>query len=619
MSLPERPPGPASAAATTVTRSLSAFCGAVLAVALAGCVRGGPPPGEPAPDPERGERPPPEAPETEAPSRERIEEASRLLDRGRAERAFLLADSLHFRFRASGDRDGAARSLELAARARLARGDTAGAAELLGELTTALGDTRPAREAIVSLASLRVSLGDDPAAVAVLLEHPDAWDRRARPVLERASGHLSVGELDALLEDAPAAAPGEALSLLREARETARSEARRSSTVRIGLLIPSSGRLESVGRWLREGISLALASPPEGAPDVELVPVDLAGGGSVREKVDRLLNSDVAAIIGPVRSDELAAASEAAGHRLVVSPTANAGPVGPRPGYALWDRDRRELDAASALGRWLGRAVRPLGVGVLYPRTEMGRRSYLAFRRGLGASGGGIGAAVAFDAEATTVEEPIRRIGAHAPPVVFAPAPGSGSILQLAPQLSYYGIRGAVVAGGPDWSSPSTFRRLEPSFDQFRIAPTYRDRGEGGGWARFTESYEREYRKALGENVLPGLGHDAALLLLRALADVRPARPRAVARRFAALREVAGATGPMTPDAPKGTVGRAVEVRALSDRELVPTSAAEVRAWVREASGATPPHERRRRAQALRAVRDANIRLEGEPSAGDER
>lgn len=615
MSLPERGPVPArtpdleSPPARELVRTLLVAC----AVALLGCATGAPAPeGAPDPEPDRGDRPPAEEAETEAPPSRLIGEARDLLDRGRADRAYLLADSLYFHYRAAGDDGAAARSLDLAATARLTVGDTAAAAELLGELVSDHAGGEDPGPAVRRLAALRVALGDDPDAGSVLLEQPDAWDDSARNLLREAAGHLSLAEFEELLGNAPADAPTAALSLLREERDRARGEAAEGGAVRIGLLLPSSGRLESVGGWLREGVSLALAAAPEGAPAVELVPVDLAGAGSIGGKVDRLIEAVVVAVIGPLRSDRVTAASAAAGQRLVVSPTANAAPSGPRPGYSLWDRDRRELDAAAALAGWLGAAVRPSGVGVLYPRTDMGRRSYLTFRRALGTAGGGVAAAVSFAPESTTVEEPIREIGAFAPPVVFAPASGAGSILQLAPQLSYYGIRGAVVAGGTDWSRPSTFRRLEPSFSQFRIAPTYLDRTEGGGWARFTERYEREYRRSLGENVLPALGYDAALLVLTALADTRPARPRAVARRFAELRRVAGATGPLTPDAETGTVSRTVEIRALADRELSATSAQEVRAWVEAASARTSPYERRRRARALRAVAGSGIELGGD-------
>lgn len=597
-------------------RGIPALAGALL---LAGCASFGPPPEEGAEPAAGGERTRPEAPPRESPSPRLVERATDLLASGRAGLAAQLADSLYFHFRAAGRDDAAEATLHLAARARLATGDTLVAAELLAAFLERFPGADRAGEVVLQLAELHLSLGDDPAAAAVLVNRRSVDERRREALLSEAAGQMSVSELEATIADSPDDAARPALALLREELERARLEAERESSVRIGLLLPSSGRLASVGGWVREGVSLAMDVAPEGAPEIELVAVDLASGRPVEEQARQLTASGVAAVIGPIRSDELEGASRAVGHLPVVSPTATRGPVGPRPAYALWDRERRELDAAGSLGRWLGRAARPVNAAVLYPDNELGRRSYLAFRRGLGAGGGGVAAAVPFDADATTIEEPVRTVAAFGPSVIFVPAQGTGQVLQLAPQLSYYGIRGAVVAGGTDWSEPSAVRRVEPSYTQLRIVATYLDRSEGGAWARFTERYERTYRKSLGSNVLPGLGHDAALLVLEALAETRPARPRALARAIARLREVPGATGVLGPDAMTGTVARRVEVRKVADMELTGTSSAEVRRWLDRAGELVSTQARRRRAEALRAVREAGIEVEGGAGAGGRR
>lgn len=586
---------------------------------LAGCASMGPP-REGGAEPAEGEggapAPRAERPRTEAPPSRLVERARTLVERDRTEEAARLADSLYFQFRAAHRTDEASLSLDLAARARLAAGDTALAAKLLTDYLTRYPDARGSGEAALQLARLRLDLGEDPGAAEVLLEHRPGEDERSGTLLTRAARHMSVSELEELIDGRSGRISGGMLSLLRDELERARKEAAAEDAVRIGLLLPSSGRLASVGRWIREGVSLALDEAPEGVPAVELVPVDLAGGGTVRRQVEELRSSGVAAIVGPVRSDELVEAGRAAGDLPVLSPTATTGPVGPLPTYALWDRERRELDAAGALGRWLGRALRPPDVAVLYPATGIGRRSFIAFRRGLGAAGGGVAAATPYDPDATTIEEPIRSVAAFRPSVVFVPAQGTGSVLQLAPQLSYYGVRGTVVAGSVDWSEPAAVRRVEPSFTQLRLAPTYLDRGEGGGWARFTERYERTYRKSLGANVLPGLGHDAALLLLRALRETRPARPRALARALAGLEGVEGATGVLAPDAPTGTVTREVEVRELGEMELTAISPRAVREWLAQAGELASTQGRRRRARALQAVREADIEAEAGEGPG---
>lgn len=553
---------------------------AVLAAGLiAGCATMGPSPGEPRRGPDAEDRQPPAGAEPRpSPSSRLLDRAEELLDRGRAERAYRLADSLYLRFRAAGAKDEAARSLGVAAAAALALGDTVRSAELSDTFLREFPDAGDAPRAALRLAELRMALGDDPGAVRVLLVHAEDWKGLAGTQLREAAGHLSVSELEVSLDQHGASAPDSAASVLRSELARARRAAEDRRAVRIGFLAPMSGRLAPVGAWLREGIELAIAAAPDAAPDVELVPVDLAEPGSVRHKVERLLADDVVALIGPIDSDDLAAASSAARGILVVSPTAREGFRRLRPVYALWDRRRREVDASTILGKWLGEALGPVETAVLYPETELGRRAHAAFARAFGESGGRIAVAVSFEPGGATFEAPIRRLSAHRPRVIFVPT--AGSIIQLAPQLPYYGLRGSVVAGGPDWSAPSTVRRLEPSVSQRRIVATYLDWTDGGGWQDFSTRYERRYRKALGDNVLPGLGHDAALLLLRALVETRPARPAAVARRFAALREVSGATGVMTPDPETGTVGRTVRVLEIAGRRLRETAPSDVRRWL---------------------------------------
>ena len=199
-----------------------------------------------------------------------------------------------------------------------------------------------------------------------------------------------------------------------------------------------------------------------------------------------------------------------------------------------------------------------------------------------------------------------------------AGASGSASVLQMAPQLSYYGIRGALVAGGADWGDPSTIRRLDPSFSQFRVVAAYADRREEtGAWSQFRSAFEQTYRSSLGDNVVPGLGHDAALLLVRALAETVPTRPRALARGLARLEEVEGATG-LLRVVPGGAVARRVRLRAVEDRDLTTTSAAEARSWLASAGRLETARARSRRSRALEAVREAEIPLTTGSEASEE-
>ena len=569
----------------------------------------------------------------------------------------MTADSLYFVARARPDLgEVAPRALWLEARALERAGDPDGAAARLQELLSAYPGAEDADRAARMLARLQRDRVDDPAAVRTLLTRPAAVDDSARTLLRTAARSMSVRELEAVLGDLPASGgpPPQLRALLWTelgaawAEAGSRSEARRAAdralgarpldedrgrardvldgrvtpatgAVRVGLLLPSSGRFASVGRWLRQGVEVALeAHRPADGRSIELVPEDVAAPGPLEAKVRRLESAGVAAILGPVRSDDFR--SSAAARREpglpVISPLASRASRAPAS-LTLWDRERRELDAAAALGRWMTTEVRPGPVGALFPDDALSRRSFLRFAGALLGEGAWLVAAESYDPAATTLEAPVSAVAAFGPRAVFAGAAGSASVLQMAPQLSYYGIRGALVAGGADWGDPSTIRRLDPSFSQYRVVPAYADRREGtGAWSRFRSAFEQTYRAALGDNVVPALGHDAALLLSRALETTRPVRPRALARAVAGLEGVEGATGRIRA-VPGGTVARRVRLRAVEERDLTTTSAREVRSWLGTAGRLETARARSRRSRALQAVRNAAIPLTtgGDPSA----
>lgn len=622
------------------------------------CATGGPTPGPEAPEPRTPTPAEPAPVPTDERARAALDAARTALTAGDARRAATVADSVYFSVRGRDLRDLAASALWLEARALERAGDLAGAAARLRELLAVYPGADDTSRAVRTLARLERRLLDDPAAARTLLSHPAAVDDSARDVLRAASASMSVRELEALADDLPATgdppeglravvwaelaaaralagqaadarAGAERVLAAPGAREADRTRARAvldgrvaavSGPLRVGLLVPTSGRFEAVGDWIRQGVEVALqAHAAAEGPGVELVPADTTAA-DVGEQIRRLEAAGVVAIVGTVRSDELEAAASARGEDglSIVSPIATRLPPGPAT-FSLWDRERRELDAAEALGRWIGREVRPGPVGALYPAEDLSRRAFLRFLRALAGEGAWLVASESYDPEATTLEAPISAVSAFEPRAVFAGADGSASVLQMAPQLSYYGIRAAIVAGGADWGDPSTIRRLDPSFSQFRVVAAYADRREDtGAWSRFRSAFEQTYRTSLGDNVVPALGHDAALLLARALEATAPARPRALARALAAVEGVQGATGRLRV-APGGAVARDVRLRAVEERELTDTSAEEARSWLAGADRLETARARSRRMEALDAVRRADIPLTTQSeSSGDE-
>ena len=169
------------------------------------------------------------------------------------------------------------------------------------------------------------------------------------------------------------------------------------------------------------------------------------------------------------------------------------------------------------------------------------------------------------------------------------------TVLQLTPQIPYYGIEGLIVAGSALWGAPEALRRLEGTIGNAWIVGAYVDRtAEASPWATFRDRYEREYRKSLRDNMLPALGYDAMRLIFSALARSGTADPARVARAAAEL-EVAGATGLFRLDPGTSTVIRRTLIRALRDGTLRPLDVASLLQW-RDAEA----EEAARRAEAAK-------------------
>lgn len=596
---------------------------------------------------------PPGSPASDALARVRTE-----FEAGAYGRSALLADSLYFVSLRDGARTRAATALWWAARGLDEAGRDRRAAERYAEFLSAYpADERVPRGAL-RLAEVQRRLIDDPAAARALIRHPRALELdEGFTTLRRAARSMSLAELEDLWKALDVSDSGDsglrALLLAELAvarrwlghRDSALTLARRAlsgaprgpdsarahavltgttrtapDTLRVGVVIPLSGRYGQVGSWLREGMELALDSAARGtsaddAPPVALAFADQASGREMPALIAELARAGVTAVVGPVGPEALAEAAASRGEQglLLVSPTARRAPERSLAAYTLWSQRQREVEAARLLGRWLAE-VGVHRVGALYSDAELGREAYLTFRGHLAGTQAYVIASAPLPPEATTFKGPIFQISSFRPRGVYLAGGRPTSVLQVGPQLSYYGLRGVLVAGGPAWSDPTTVRRLEPSFSQYRVAATFVGPGhEIGAAERFRAMYEKKHRELLSNNQLPSLGYDALRLVLRALEETGLHRPRAVSRAFATLEGVQGATGRLAPVRGAGTVARRVELARIDDRSLGPVRVRDARQWLTGAEALRETRVRGRRRAALRAVAESGIELEGPP------
>lgn len=490
-------------------------------------------------------------------------------------------------------------------------------ADSLWQAWTGLSELDP--ETVEDLSELLDTVGAEDRAAHLILTAPYGLQGGERKRLRTLAEELSIREIDRLLS-LPKGRPGARTVLEAELAvalaiadhpERARAAAERvldstpegderdkaervlqgrveplEAPIRMGIVLPASGRFKAVGEQILEGIRLAMnrhRAVPEN-PEVELVVLDDSSRVELGiEHVRTLEEMNVAAILGPLRSEALesAAIRRDQDELTLLSPTASGGQGTEPNAYTLWDRDQRSADVAAALGEWMADSLGIRSFGVLRPAGSA-QSALEALRSVVEERGGEVAAAQAYPPDSTTFEGPITAIALQEPEAVIVFSDRARTVLQIAPQLVYYGLRRWVTAGDANWSDPVVVRRLDPSYADYRLVGTYVDRvTPGTAWQQFKAAYEAEYRKALPENMFAALGYDGMQLLLAGVPEAEWERRGAVGREI--RRGVhSGATGDLKVDARDGELGREVFVRVIRDGELRVPDAAEMRTWAEE-------------------------------------
>jgi len=359
--------------------------------------------------------------------------------------------------------------------------------------------------------------------------------------------------------------------------------------VRVGVILSLTGRFAQVGEDLHDGIVLALAEHETGSFDGQVIDLVVLDDESDPTRYDMLMEElesrDVAAVIGPIRSESLvdAAANRSNAGLTIVSPTASRDSGSGPNAYSLWERGRRESAIGEALGRWFPERMGLYRVAALYPADAGGRAGFRAFEAAAMAWGAAVVGAREYEPDSTTFEQPIQAVLESDPEGVMVLAGDPATVLQIAPQLPYFGLRSRIIGGGEAWSDPSVLRRLEPAFADYRVVAMFMDRtADGTEWTRYVEAYEREFRRMAPDNLLPALGYDATRLVLAGMGRETLGRPGAVARSVRASGGLDGATGTIRfTDA--GLPEREAIVRMLLDGRLVDVDPDALSVWAEEA------------------------------------
>ena len=466
---------------------------------------------------------------------------------------------------------------------------------------------------------LQVQAADD-RAVQQLLYHPNALDDEWRRILRTVVGGLSLGELERqarrITSDSRAlgTVQAELVRALAMSGDRSRADTLAAALedldldrpdrdkvddvlagrvrpddrgIRLGVIVPRTGGFASVGEEILQGVRLAAAKfEREAGYPVELVVVDEAlEGEDSGFGVPRLEAEDVAGIIGPIRSGALrsAAAARTRARTLLISPTASEDSALAPHAYTIWARERRDKAVAETLGRWLASSLEPARVASLHPANQSGTRRSEVFQSIVQAAGFEWVGSRSYEPDSTTFELEIRELTGLDPDVVFVIADGPRQVLQIAPQLHFYGLRGRIALVSEDWTHPTVLRRLDATFSDFRVSATYLERDGNPEWGDFAAAWDRTYRSSVPDNAFAALGYDAGLLLLRGIPDLSLVRPGAVARGVTRTRDLQAATGRFSFEPESRRLVRSTRVRMLLDSRLVDPDPPAIVEWSLEA------------------------------------
>jgi ABC-type branched-subunit amino acid transport system substrate-binding protein len=352
----------------------------------------------------------------------------------------------------------------------------------------------------------------------------------------------------------------------------------------IGLALPLSGPYARFGESVLKAVTLALGLYGDPDARVRVLVRDTRGEASrAAEMVRELADAGAAAIIGPLRSGEAAAAAPVADSAGIALLTLARREDLPRPGDCVLRVGPSPAHEAAALVEQFAVARGLRRFAILYPDDEFGREFKRLFWDRVEQSGGAIVGVERYAPDAVDLQQPIKRLVGLGylhpdeqqrvglrdrllrrpaenasrlaqpelqglPPYVdfdalFIPDAAAKAGLIL-PQLRFFDVRGIAFLGPSEWNDPKLLEIAGTQAAGAVFASTF--------WARSDEPAVREFverhRAAYGDepDVLAALAYDAAALLRGAL-ERSGARSRDELRRAMLdtrdFRGVSGLTG----------------------------------------------------------------------------
>jgi ABC-type branched-subunit amino acid transport system substrate-binding protein len=365
-----------------------------------------------------------------------------------------------------------------------------------------------------------------------------------------------------------------------------------SRPIAIGVLLPLSGRFSAFGRQVRQGMELALDQHNRTQRPVTFLFRDCAADPALAERAVAELadNDQLVAILGPLSGAAAAAAAHRAEQRqvplLALSQRRGLAETGP---WVFRNSLTSDLQART-LVRYALEERGFTTFGLLAPRTPLGQELSEAFRRAVTAGGGQVIAAQEYDPQATDFGRQIKLLQGKDPDApeeesvatdesgetvaaepeqppfeaLFLPDAASRVAL-IAPQLSFYDLRGPLLLGSNAWNSPEQLAQAETALNGavfvsgFHRASPY----------PFVREFVNRYFERFGQEpaFFAAQGFDAAGILLSLLKDATSPTRDGVRSALGQLRNYPGVTG-ATGFSPAGDADKVLYLLRIDNNTL---------------------------------------------------
>ncbi len=332
----------------------------------------------------------------------------------------------------------------------------------------------------------------------------------------------------------------------------------------IGVLLPLSGRFAPFGAQVRRGMELAVADHNLSRSPVTLLWRDTNGDSAVTERLiaELAANPDVEAVIGPLTAATAGVAADAAQQAglplLALSQREHLAETGSWIfRSSLTSRQQGESLARFALQQGMRRFA------ILAPQNRLGQDLSEAFADAVKKGGGELTGQQQYPPGTTDYGphlqqllgipqlSPAGRTPVEERPVIpfqalFIPE-NADRIVQLAPQLAYYGLKDIALLGSIGWYAPELPAMAGNSVEGAVVTSGFFPESPNPAVVAFVNLYRQRYGQS--PTLLEAQGYDAAGLLLSALETQPPGDRAALRLALSRMEGHAGATGTTRFDA----------------------------------------------------------------------